>query len=247
MTYHGGYENSARFYDLFDTKDNIGFFARLASGCSEVLDVGAGTGRVALALAESGIRVVCIEPSEAMRCEFEIKLAARPRLRPLVELHACDGASFKLKRSLAFALMSGTFDHLLDDGERRRTLTNIGRHLVPGGRLVFDVFLGLMGESPLTPAGEVKRGDTVYRRSVGRRVRPDGTIEVTLVYEEMRAGRLIDRVTEISQAASIDLTGVRELLAATGFSIANEYGGYDAGDYHEGCEILIVEAVRRGT
>ena len=101
MAYHGGYENSARFYDLFDAKDNIRFFTRLASGLEEMLDVGAGTGRVDLPIAKSGVRVVCIEPSAAMRREFEAKLEAHPALRSLIELHAGDAASFVLKRSFA--------------------------------------------------------------------------------------------------------------------------------------------------
>ena len=40
-----GYEKSARFYDMFDTKENIDFFKSYSLQNQEVLDVGAGTGR----------------------------------------------------------------------------------------------------------------------------------------------------------------------------------------------------------
>lgn len=47
-----GYEKSAHLYDIFDAKDNIDFFAHYASDAGEILDVGAGTGRIAVPMPE---------------------------------------------------------------------------------------------------------------------------------------------------------------------------------------------------
>jgi hypothetical protein len=46
MMAKSGYEKCAHLYDLFDTKENVGFFLRYGSEAGEVLDIGAGTGRI---------------------------------------------------------------------------------------------------------------------------------------------------------------------------------------------------------
>jgi SAM-dependent methyltransferase len=73
-----GYERVAHLYDLFDTKENVDFFHHYAAQVEEILDIGAGTGRIAIPLAERGARVVCVEPSPAMRAQFLAKLSSRP-------------------------------------------------------------------------------------------------------------------------------------------------------------------------
>jgi len=75
-----GYELSAQFYDLFDRKPNINFYYFYASQAGESLDIGAGTGRIAVPLAELGCRLFCVEPSEAMRTQLEQKLEQQPSL-----------------------------------------------------------------------------------------------------------------------------------------------------------------------
>ena len=102
MTHRSGYEQAAHLYDLFDRKPNVEFFARYALATGEILDVGAGTGRIAIPLAERGVRVHCVEPSPAMRGEFERKLAQRPKLREQITLVAGDARSFDLRRPLQY-------------------------------------------------------------------------------------------------------------------------------------------------
>ena len=104
-----------------------------------------------------------------MRREFEGKLALRPDLAGRIKLYTGDARSFKPGRAFPAAMLSGTYNHFLDDQERVTSLVNVASHLDPGGVLVFDVFLGLMQERPLAPAGKVTVGRRVIRRSVGTR------------------------------------------------------------------------------
>ena len=62
-----GYEASAYLYDLFDTKKNLPFFLHYGRAAGEILDIGAGTDRIVIPLAEEGVRLFCVEPSRAMR------------------------------------------------------------------------------------------------------------------------------------------------------------------------------------
>jgi SAM-dependent methyltransferase len=239
-----GYEKSAHLYDLFDRKENVEFFSRYALQAGEILDVGAGTGRIAVPLARRGIRVTCVEPSPAMRGEFEKKLRAEPALRERITLIAGDATSFNLGRTFPAALLSGCFDHLLDDDERLAALANVGRHLVTGGLLVFDVFLGLMQDAPLSPAGEVRIGEREIRRLVGGQVLPGRRKEAVLVFETYERGALVDRIEERSLVGLTDCESIHRLLRAGGFAVRQEWASYDREPFREGDALLIVEAVR---
>jgi SAM-dependent methyltransferase len=243
------YGKSAHLYDLFDDKENIELFNHYASLAGEMLDVGAGTGRIAIPLAERGARLWCVEPSRAMRRQFEGKLALRPDLAGRIELYAGDARSFKLGRTFPAAMLSGTFDHFLDDEERVASLANVADHLSPDGVLVFDVFLGLMRDAPLAPAGEVTVGRRVIRRSVGTR-RFDDRMEVTLVYEvsdpsdENGQRYLAERIEERGWVGITTREGVRRALDGAGLELRQESGGYDRAPYQAGDSLLIIEALK---
>ena len=240
----GGYEKSAHLYDLFDQKANIEFFFRCASQAKEVLDIGAGTGRIALPLARRGVKVVCVEPSPAMRQEFEAKVNREPDLSTFIHLVAGKASSFSLNRTFALAFLSGSYDHFLDDEERISSLTNIARHLDAKGTLVFDVFLGLMGNSPLSPAGSVRVGNKEYRRLVGGKVLPGKKKETQLVFEAYEDGELIQQIEEMSFVGITNRHGVHQVLAESGFVVKREWSDYDFTPYREGDSLLVVEAVK---
>lgn len=241
------YERAAHLYDLFDRKENIDFFYHYASAAGEILDIGAGTGRIAIPLAERGVRVTCVEPSPAMRREFENKLSQRPELGESVTLVDGDAASFDLGRIFPAAFLSGTFDHFLNDEARLSALRNIGRHLETGGKLVFDVFLGLMRDSPLSAAGTVTIDELEYRRSVATKTLPDQTQEAHLVYEVCHGGELLERLEECGRTGIIHRGRLHHLLAQAGFDVTQELGDYDFTEFREGGSLLIVEAHKRHT
>lgn len=252
----GGYERSAHLYDLFDTKENIDFFYHYAAESGEILDVGAGTGRIALPLARRGIDVTCVEPSPAMRREFRRKLEQEPEfgtrtsrpplMRERINLVAGGATTFDLGRTFPAAFLSGSFDHLLDDEERLVALQNLHRHLRVGGVLVFDLFLGLMKDSPLSPAGTVSTSTGEIRRFVGGRVLPGQRKETLLVFEVYEASgyALVERIEERSLVGLTTREAVHNLLKKVGFEVRQEWGDYDFTPYSVGEPLLIIEAVK---
>ena len=243
MAQDRGYEKVAHLYDLFDNKDNIEFFSYYATRAGEFLDIGAGTGRIAIPLAQRGARVIAVEPSPAMRTQFRKKLDALHELQDRVTLIAGTAASFRLDRPVPAAFLSGGFDHFLDPAERLASLENIGRHLQVGGVLVFDVFLGLMKDSPLAPADEVKTENQTIRRFVGSKILPDRRIEVTLVFETYQNEALRERIEQRSWADITDRTEVHRLLAQASFVVTHEFSDYQFTPFKTGAPLLIVEAV----
>lgn len=245
MNWDRGYEKAAHLYDMFDRKKNIEFFLHYGLEAGEILDVGAGTGRIAIPLAEKGVKLFCVDPSPAMRREFEKKLVQRPDLAHKIEIAPDDAAHFDFHRSFRAAFLSGSFDHLLDDEERLRSLSKIGRHLTPGGRLIFDVSLEPMVDCPLCPAGAVSRGNKEYRRFVGGRVLPDGKKEVILLFETWTSGTLVKEVEERSVIGVIKKKEVHHLLKEAGFKVEREFSDYDFTVFRNGDSLLIVDASKR--
>jgi SAM-dependent methyltransferase len=240
--YSRGYEKSAHLYDIFDQKENIEFFLHYGLKTGEVLDIGAGTGRIAIPLAQKGIKVICVEPSPAMRSEFSKKLRSQSRASKNIKIIAADAQSFHVKHTFPVALLSGTFDHFLNDKERIASLTNIARHLKPQALLVFDVFLGLMKDSPLAPAGEYKRGSTAYRRFVGGNIISKNRKETILIFETYQSGRLRERIEERSLVGIIDYNNLHKLMKKTGFEVKHEFSNWNFTQYKKGDGLLIIEA-----
>jgi SAM-dependent methyltransferase len=240
-----GYEKSAHLYDLFDRKDNIDFFFHYAQLSGEVLDVGAGTGRIAIPLAERCVKVCCVEPSPAMRREFENKLAACGDITGRIQLIAGDAATFGVEQVYPMAFLSGCFDHFFDEKERIDSLKNINRHLTPGGILVFDVFLGLMENRPLSVSGEAKWRGQVIRRFVGSRILSPERLWVKLVYEVYQGEEMVERIEEHGLVGITDRQDLHRILWESGFDVKHKWVGYDFIEYKDGDTLLIVEAAKQ--
>lgn len=135
------YDRLGRRYDAWcrSVTEDIAFYVdlALASG-GPVLEVGVGSGRVAVPMAIAGVRVVGIDSSPVM---LEL---ARERAAPHgVALELVEADMRDLPDLGAFALVTVPFRaflHLRDDEERLAVLRALRERLRPGGTLAFDVF-----------------------------------------------------------------------------------------------------------
>jgi SAM-dependent methyltransferase len=103
-----------------------------------VLEIGVGSGRVAVPTALAGVPVVGIDTSEAMLDLARRRAAAHGLALTLVRADMRD-----LPVLGTFPLVTVPFRaflHLRDDGERLAVLRSIHDRLDPGGTLAFDVF-----------------------------------------------------------------------------------------------------------
>ena len=138
------YDQWADIYDSVYSyvREDIPFYVdeALKAG-GPVLELGCGTGRVAIPIAQAGVNVVGLESSEAMldvarRKSQELSGAGR------LTLVQADMRDFSLERTFDLAIIPFRgFLSLLTVEDQGKTLLNVQRHLTPGGTLIFNVFV----------------------------------------------------------------------------------------------------------
>lgn len=142
--------------DIFDpavVDPVVSFLADLAGG-SAALELGIGTGRIALPLSRRGVRVHGIELSPAM--------VARLRTKPEAENIAVtigDFASTQVEGTFRLAyLVYNTITNLTTQDEQVECFCNVARHLKPGGLFVIELEVPQLQR---LPPGETVRAFTV--------------------------------------------------------------------------------------
>jgi SAM-dependent methyltransferase len=145
-----------------------------------VLDVGAGTGRVALDLARRGHDVIALESDADLVAE----LRRRASRLPVEAVHA-DARDFDLGREVALVIVPMQTLQLMGGPEGRAAfLRGAARHLAPGGLVVAALANALEGtaegdpertERPLPDLREVE-GIVYASHPVGVRREPGGVV-----------------------------------------------------------------------
>ena len=137
------YDSFAEVYDLFyaDIEDDLEMYLGFAERTGgPILELGAGTGRVSIALAEAGHTVVGLELSDDMRAIAQQKIA-EAQLTDRVRMVTGDMRRFKLDQHFGLVIAPiNTFLHNLTLDDQLATLSSIKKHLRPGGLLVLDCF-----------------------------------------------------------------------------------------------------------
>jgi hypothetical protein len=121
----------------------VDFLARLA-GDGAALELGIGTGRIALPLSRRGVRVHGIELSPAM----VEQLRAKPGTDE-VEVTIGDFATTKVGGTFSLAyLVLNTIMNLTTQDEQVACFRNVAAHLDPGGSFVIEVIVPALRQLP---------------------------------------------------------------------------------------------------
>jgi SAM-dependent methyltransferase len=137
-----GEEVAARYDDEVEGFDpavlgpTVDFLAKLAKG-GAVLELGIGTGRVALPLAERGLRVHGIDLSPAMVRRLRAKPGAEE-----IDVTIGDFATTRVDGAFSLAyLVCNTIMNLTTQDAQVACFQNVAEHLEPGGCFVIEVGL----------------------------------------------------------------------------------------------------------
>jgi SAM-dependent methyltransferase len=152
-------ETSADMFDPAKVDPIVEFLAGLTSDGS-ALELGIGTGRIALPLAQRGIRVHGIDLSEAMVARLRAKPGA-DRIGVTVGDFATTTVAGRF--SVAY-LVFNTIMNLTTQDEQIACFQNVAAHLQPGGCFVIEV---MVPDLQRLPPGETVRPFTVSARRLG--------------------------------------------------------------------------------
>jgi SAM-dependent methyltransferase len=137
----------------------VEFLAELA-GDGAALELGIGTGRIALPLAQRGVRVHGIDLSEAMVERLQAKAGAER-----VEVTIGDFATTTVDAAFSLAyLVFNTIMNLTTQDEQVACFQNVAAHLEPGGCFVLEVSVP---DLQRLPRGETIRPFTVTPARLG--------------------------------------------------------------------------------
>lgn len=242
----------ARYYDLdvgdydADLAMYEGFARRLEA---PLLELGVGSGRLAIPLARAGLKVVGIDSSPAMLAVAQRKaggeLAERLRLVP------ADMRDFDLGQQFGLILCAlGGFCHLEDADGQLQALTCARRHLLPRGLLVVD--LPAFDPAAWDPGARAlvhewtrrhpDLGVTVSKLSSVEADLAAQTQRLTLIFEEVDEAGAVRRRTADLRLRYVFRYEMEHLLARAGLRVHNVYGSYDLDPYETGSPRMIFVA-----
>lgn len=228
----------APFYDFFTPNDGgaaaqVKFLAALLAPGASILDIGAGTGSLAIELASRGHRVTALEPDAQMRAVMLTRLAARedvaPRFTLLPEGAFVEG-TFDLVTSLAVL-------HLVPDtAERRDMLVFALEHMAAGARFVVEV--PVEGSERIAKAAAIvarrRVGEVDYEHASEQSPLDAGRWRTVWTFRARREGRVLE---ETCQVFDYRVWKPREFdaeLRAAGFKADERYGGFDRAPFLPG-------------
>ena len=114
--------------------EDIGYYVELARGAvGPVVELGVGTGRIAIPVAEAGVPVIGVDDSTAM-LEICRQRANEAGVASLIDLRVGDLRSPPIEERVGLVMVPfRAYLHLLDDRERLQALQAARDLLLPGG------------------------------------------------------------------------------------------------------------------
>jgi SAM-dependent methyltransferase len=231
------YDAIAGLYDPWSrsvTEDVEFYVAEARKAGGPVVELGVGTGRIAVPTAQAGVRVIGVDSSERM-LEVCRARAEQAGVMDLLDLRLGDlrrppvGERVPLVTCPFRALL-----HVESDGERLRTLRRIRELLVPDGRFVFDVFAPSREDVKETDGRWLEREPGIWERADWDLRRRVLTLSVRGESGETRMA-LAWRSPEEWRA----------LLERAGFEVRACYGWFDMRPYEGGEDTVWVARRRR--
>jgi SAM-dependent methyltransferase len=218
------YDAIAELYDPWSASvvEDVGFYldeARRSGG--PVVELGVGTGRIAVPIAADGIRVIGIDLSRGMLdvCARRAALAGVD-----VDLRVGDLREPPVTEQVPLVICPfRSLLHMHTDDDRRRVLASAHDLLLPGGRFVFDVFTPGADDIAQTHDRWLEREPGIFEHAVWDEA--ERTLTLTV--------RGPDGETTMA-LAWLPADEWRRLLEKTGFEVEACYGWFDRTPFRGG-------------
>jgi SAM-dependent methyltransferase len=230
------YDAIAELYDPWSrsvTEDVPFYVAEARKSRGPVVELGVGTGRIAVPTAKAGVQVIGVDSSARMldicrqageeagvleRLDLRLGDLAGPPVSERVPLVTCPFRSYL---------------HLPDADARLAALMAARDLLAPGGRLIFDVFAPHRDDIEETHGRWIEREPDIFERADW-----DERAQTLTLSVRGPKGEATMRLAWISEAEW------RQTLVAAGFEVERSYGWFDYRPYR-GQEDMVFVARRK--
>lgn len=248
------YTNVARFYDAEtgDKTDDLRMYSRLAAQYKGgILDVGCGTGRVLIHLAQAGCQVHGIDSDAAMLARLAHKLERMPHLQESISYVHADVLHYACEREFALILLSyNALMHFQEQESQIALLRQLRGWLAGEGRLVIDlpnagdVFASQDTDSLILERTflEPESGHQVMLQSISCLDRVAQVLHVDWIYDEMDGDGRVKRIIAPHRLRYFFQPELALLLRLCGFAVDAVYGDTDGAPFEDDCERMIVLA-----
>ena len=212
-----------------------------------ILELGCGTGRVLLPLAQAGHIVYGLDNAPEMLAFVERQIS--PDLRPNINIIEGDMTSFNINNLFRLIILPCNTYSTFDTEIRKQMLEIIFEHLAPGG--VFGVsmpnpnLLSALEDSTVEPALETifdhpESGNPVQVSSRWKRI--GETLSFIWHYDHLLPDGKMERLTVSTdhKLATVEQY-ITEMLTA-GFTIRSTYRNFETGPYKPDSNYLIILA-----
>ncbi len=248
------YAAIASLYDIEHVgyDDDLDLYLNLAVATGDpILELGCGTGRLLIPLAEAGHRVTGIDLSRPMldrARQFAETAGVLDRVTlqrgAMTDADLAPGGPF----GLVIVAINGLL-HLPTAAAQREAFAAARRALDPRGQLVIDV----LNPTPDTLRGfdqslvhegtwHDAAGDRVDKFAARRLSAARQTIETELWYERIGPEGVVRRTTTSYQLRYVYRAELDLMLELAGFAEWQVYGSYDLDPYDDGADRIVVTA-----
>ena len=242
------------FYDVWtkDVEGDVEFYMRKALEVNgPVVELGAGTGRIAIPTARAGRDVIAVDLSPAMLDEAR-KRAAEAGVADRITFVEYDMRDYVAPQPVELVTIPyRSFLHMATSEDQLACLDSVRRSLQPGGRLILNVFV----PDPAFVAAQDGRRNLhgEFTDEKGRRcelwVTPEyevttQNITIRATVEAYEGERLVETTEAALYVRMIYRYEMEHLLARSGFDVEALYGDFDERPLTEDCREMIWVARR---
>jgi SAM-dependent methyltransferase len=256
VTLNDPYASIADLYDFSyeDFNEDVQFYENLARSVGgPLLELGVGSGRVALPLARAGFHLVGIDTSAGMLDRARLNLEQAGSVKGGLELVHADMTRFDLGRRFGMVFIAAsTFQHLLTTEEQEACLRCVAKHLQPDGLFVMSL------RSPASVSWDT--GEWAPLLLHWTRTNPEtGDVVMKLCAEQPDPSRMVRRLTYVYDRVASDGSvkrsvfetelrhsleaEIRLLLQQVGLRVTHVYGDYDLSPAGFGDNLVFVARV----
>jgi SAM-dependent methyltransferase len=230
------YDAIARVYDPWSASvtEDVEFYVEEAVAAGgPIVELACGTGRIAVPVAKAGIRVIGVDASAGM-LEVAREFAQTEGVAELLDLRLGDMREPPVGERVGLVLIPfRSLLHMTTEADRLRALSAARELLVPGGRLVFDVFAPSRDDVEDTHGRWLEREPGIFERADW----DEGERTLTL---SVRRGE---------EASTMSLAWLsppewRLLLDRAGLELEAQWGWFDRRPYTGGEDVVF--AATRG-